>query len=543
MTRSHWAIIGALALVRIWIVAPMPFTAAPVQHDDLLFVNQAVALASGEWLGSYDELTLAKGPFYSMFVAGSYAARLPLRWSQELLYIGFCLLTLVALRPLRCGGALLSLVGALLLFAPLTFSAVVAGRVIREGVYTALTGLALSAALGLFLRRAAPMRTLVGWSAGVGVAGAAAWLTREEGIWLASPLILLMGATTWSRTGGTGRAQRALVAMGLPLLIGVAAWAAVAAANARHYAWLTVVEWKTADFRSAYGSLLRIDGGGRPYVPVPRRVRQLLYERSSSFSSLRPYLEDGPGRGYAAASCAALPESCGDVGGGWFIWLFREAVARAGHYASAAKARAFYRDLAREVERACTAGELECASQRRTLIPRLHARDAPPMLRAFARGLWRLVVSDGFVADSWPSSGRPSIQERFGRITRSTIAPAAAHRDGRGEAGPIRSRLRAGLALAYRWLGPLLLAAGAAGTLLECARSARSRDFTLLLVVSGLALAVVARLGLLAIVDATSFRAMHSRLLAAVQPPLLLSCALGSLGLRALGERRVRRRR
>ncbi len=535
MDRRHWAIVGAFALLRVWMMAAMPFTAVPARHDDLLFLNQAAALADGRWLGSYDDLTLAKGPFYPMFVAASYAARTPLRLSQELLYVGFCFVSLLALRPLRLGGPLLSVVGALLLLAPLTTSAVVAARVIREGVYTALAGLSVSAALGLFLRRGAPARVLAVWAVGLGAAAAAAWLTREEGAWLLLPLGLLVGAAAWAqRRDGASRLRRILVVVALPVLVAGAAWTSVAATNAWRYGWFTVVEWKTGAFRSAYGALLRAGGGDRRWVPVPRGARQLLYERSPSFASLRPYLEGQPGRGYAAASCEALPVSCGDVGGGWFIWLFREAVARDGHYASAARARSFYRDLAVEIDGLCASGTVECTRARRSVVPPFGWHLTPDLLGAAARGAWRLVRSDGFIAEPWPSTGPQRVRERYARITRSAIAEAPAGSAG-GHAPPsVQSRLRGSLAAAYGWLGPLLVAAALAGTLRECRRAAKDRELAFLVVLVALGLAVLARLLLLASVDVTSFRAMHPRLLAVAQPPLLLFSVLGAARLSRL---------
>ncbi len=39
------------------------------------------------------------------------------------------------------------------------------------------------------------------------------------------------------------------------------------------------------------------------------------------------------------------------------MWALRDAVQAAGHYRTAVEARAFYRQLADEVDRACDAGE------------------------------------------------------------------------------------------------------------------------------------------------------------------------------------------
>lgn len=533
--RLPWLILGVCALGRVWMVAAMPFTAAPVRHDDLLFVNQAAALVEGEWLGKYDELTLAKGPFYPLFVAASYAARLPLRLAQDLLYVAFCLVAVVALRPVRLRAGVPCAIGALLLFAPLSYSATVAGRVIREGIYPALGGLTIGLALGLYLRRAERRRILVVWAGALGIALAATWLTREEGVWIVLPVALMVGAAARGQRRRLRGVRRALTVTALPLLLAGALTGAVAATNAGRYGWFAVVELKTSDFRRAYGSLLRVGEAERRYVPVPIEVRRLLYEQSPRFAGLEPYLEGKPGRGYAATSCDALPETCGDVGGGWFIWLFREAAALDGHYASAEQARAFYARLAIEIDGICASGKVECGRHRAALSPPLHAAHLPQILPAMGRGLWSLARSEGFTVDPGSSTGRPWVRERFARMTRSAIAPTEVH-PAASTREPLRSRLRATVAAGYRWLVPPLALAGALGAALGWRRALAGRGSDLSWVTASLAVAVLARLGLLAVIDVTSFHAMHPRLLSAAHPPFLWFSACGLFGLPRLGR-------
>ena len=59
--------------------------AIPVQaeagaiHDDALFVRLATHVAAGDWLGPYDQLTLAKGAGYPVFIALAWLAGIPLK--------------------------------------------------------------------------------------------------------------------------------------------------------------------------------------------------------------------------------------------------------------------------------------------------------------------------------------------------------------------------------------------------------------------------------------------------------------------------------
>jgi hypothetical protein len=42
------------------------FTSASA--DDALFLNNAENLSNGKWLGTFNQLSLVKGPFYSVFL-------------------------------------------------------------------------------------------------------------------------------------------------------------------------------------------------------------------------------------------------------------------------------------------------------------------------------------------------------------------------------------------------------------------------------------------------------------------------------------------
>ena len=56
-------------------------------HDDRLFLNLADQILQGNWLGKYNNLTLAKGCFYPLFIAFNFILGLPLLLTQRILYI------------------------------------------------------------------------------------------------------------------------------------------------------------------------------------------------------------------------------------------------------------------------------------------------------------------------------------------------------------------------------------------------------------------------------------------------------------------------
>src|SRR5688572_5030206 len=85
----HFALVAALP---VWLLGHAAL-------DDALFLRSAEHLASGDWLGPYDERTLARGPFYSAFIALCFHAGAPIRVAQSALYLGAGALLLWAVRP------------------------------------------------------------------------------------------------------------------------------------------------------------------------------------------------------------------------------------------------------------------------------------------------------------------------------------------------------------------------------------------------------------------------------------------------------------
>ena len=82
---AAWLAVGILSL---WVRGGFPLHAIGwAEADDALFIRLARSLALGQWLGPYDNLTLAKGPFYPAFIAMSALAGIPLKIAEHVIYL------------------------------------------------------------------------------------------------------------------------------------------------------------------------------------------------------------------------------------------------------------------------------------------------------------------------------------------------------------------------------------------------------------------------------------------------------------------------
>ena len=171
-----WLAAGILLTVaKLWLTRGQSvFAIGPSDHDDFLFLRLSEYLVRGEWLGPYDQLTLIKGPFYPLWIAGTFLLGLPLFLSQHLLYAGACALFTRACRPAIKSGAARFALYSLLLWNPMSFDASSMGRVLRQHIYATLGVMIFAGCAALYQRRAetfpppvslgAVARYLAGWS-------------------------------------------------------------------------------------------------------------------------------------------------------------------------------------------------------------------------------------------------------------------------------------------------------------------------------------------------------------------------------------------
>ncbi len=417
-----WGLLGILTLIKLWLVSAQTINAFFAPHDDLLFLRLAQHIASGGWLGEYNNLTLAKAPFYPFWIAAMFWLGIPLSYSQQLLYVCSCLIFIIAIRPLLRSIPLLFLFFyTTLLFHPISYPVMEMQRVIREGIYISLTLLVFSFAIGLLLRRDASFKTIIKWNIGLGFSFAAFLLTREEGVWLFPSLSILLFALFFSlilfSSNKFKRIMLCCIGIGITFFIIMM----VASTNKLYYGVFTISEQNQSDFVSAYGSLLRV----RPqrfqqYLPVSRETRERIYTVSPAFAELRPFLEGDVEKGWAKWGPYAGKEVSTH-----FNWAFRDAVALAGYYRSGDSAAKYYRRLASEVNNACDKGTLECYKTRHnSLAPIWHNEYLIPLISTFEKMVFSIMRLEKFHVQFRPLSNASDEGILFFKdMTRDRIAP------------------------------------------------------------------------------------------------------------------------
>ncbi len=546
---QHWWFWSAaiLTALKIWLTRGQAlFAIGPAAADDRLFLNLAAALLRGEWLGSYDTMTLAKGPFYSIWVAGVASCGLPLRLAEQLAYAGACATVVWALTPLVQAAWARAGVYLLLLCNPMTYEMVVLGRVLRQNIYTPLALVVFAGLIALYARRARTLRQLSPWAVALGLAGAAFWLTREESVWLAPSVALLAGAALWGawQHGGLLQLRHMGGALGVAAVCFATPLLVISTMNARTYGYFGIVEFNAREFKDAYGSLMRVEIGPRlPFVPVSRAAREAIYEASPAFAELRPFLEGDIGRGWAAASQCVTHRSVEEreIAGGWFMWALRDAVAAAGYTHDAKEALAFYKRIAAEVNTACMQGQIPAGPARSGMLPPWRDGQTQALASTFVEFADFFASFRGFNAHSPASMGDTASLQLFHRMTRERLSPspdspATREMDAPSPLDQWRTAVLQRIGKALRWVLFSLTIAAHAGAIWLLIQQWRQRRISYYFIVAVASWgACAASLLINALVHITSFPTLATGQLAAAYPLLLMFIAAVGLAIAKAG--------
>ncbi len=554
-----WVAVVILSLIKLWLVRSQTLYAnCDNRYDERLFLNLAAYLLDGQWLGPYDQFTLAKGMFYPLWIAGVHALGVPLLISQHLLYIAASFATAVAFRPvLRSRTSFLVLFG-ILLMNPMSNSDGVMTAVLREGIYPSLTLLTVACAAGFLVRYDQPVRKIIVWPAGLGAALSAMWLTREEGMWII-PFIffmLLSTAVAMRRIGRTG--FRRLLLCAVPILVWLVSLGTVAGINLIRYDIFTTAELKSADFLSAYGALLRVKHSPRrPVAPIPEEVRTRIYKVSPAFAELKPFLEPDLSKRWGGllkqirerfktdpvleARVRAMLRLdldsdrddvwvrmwntgelfSGETPGAFFVWAFRDAVAAAGYYESGLTAARYYGRLANEVNSACADGKLVCLGERASMMPPWYGGYTDSFMRTFFDGLLFFVRFENFFARSSPSEGSSESLAFCQQMTGEQFL-----RDHSADSARVwgwRTRALEKIGRIYQFMCPVLSLFGFIAFVLSLYwLIGKRKNWTFFIINTGLIVAMGSRLFLISLIHLSSFPAISTRYLSPVYPILLL---------------------
>jgi hypothetical protein len=408
-----------VALLKLWLVRDEEILAGPSAFDQVRYARMADSLMQGRWLGSYDALTLIRHPGYPLWIwLSGLLGGIPFRIAAELVLCASGLALAVSVARSGFPPWLGLLAHAAVVMQP--DSLAINRQLFAENLYAPLLVLATASALRLL--RADAVRERLLQASALGLCLAILWQTRPERI-LVVLFLLSLGTVDAAARFGRGRRDwlpGLSTALLPPLVLVAASSLAVSRMNRAFYGVATSCELFSPGFSAAQDALLSIRSGpSRRYVAIPAASRLLAYEASPAFRELRGAIEEELKPRWTVSACRELG-ICDDYINGKFLFVMREAAARAGYHRSAPAAEAFYSRIAAELRAACEAGAIPC---RRPLM-RYVRSDLLPDLPAAALEALSLFAP----RERPPAREADGIEVRrlFDRVARRRVPPQGA---------------------------------------------------------------------------------------------------------------------
>lgn len=376
---------------------------ADYPHDDGLFMALGQQLAGGKWLGTYSQFTLMKGPGYPLFLAINSWLGLPVGLSHAAFQCAaIALFFWVFARLAKMPN--LALCGFIFtLWAPAPYLE----RIMRDTIYPGETLLVLGT-LCYALFAELPPKARLAWALVSGLLTGWLVLTREEGVWIAPGIMVIMLYGVWLAWRKHTLAREAFLPLFAMMLAFMVTQGTFSGLNWMAYGRASGVETNSTPFKETLAALQSVEVGPRiPYLPVSRQARFAIYAVSPSFRSLKDYFDPADGKTPWQFGCSLYPATCGDIAGGWFLWALRDAVASKGYYASPSRAAAFYRKLTAEVTQACHDQRLTCSAPAIALLPHISADQWRKLPASLLSGIRQITDAQRPSLDPGLSTGSP----------------------------------------------------------------------------------------------------------------------------------------
>jgi hypothetical protein len=415
-----WVVIVIAVLIRYWLSAGLPITAhAHGTFDDALFIRLAQSLVSGQWLGSYDKLTLVKAPLYPLFIAASYLSGLQFKAMEHGLYILACVVFYLALLRSNVNRYLALVPFLFLLFNPYHHGSVERGWFYAAIAFLFIAGLQYVISLRVATGQIRPLHMFL-----LGLSLASLYLAREEIIWIYPLLIIAFTLLFYQRDPGmavkNGGKALTVVAFGLALPV-----VAVMSMNYHKYGFFGVTDTSMKEYKSVTKLMKSVRAGAAvPYVDVTAESLAKMFAVSPALASLKPHLQGGLAKQWGSLMCKRRVEACNEIGGGYYFWALRDSLEATGYFEHFHRLQAIFSDMNLELNAACDNGSLDCSRlvwPHRYPIRMDRIDDYLAKLPGFTH--YMLKGMNGRVPDYGPSMGPKQRVETFKALSNTSLVP------------------------------------------------------------------------------------------------------------------------
>ncbi len=344
------------------------YTPNDASLDDQLMIDAAKSIVEGQWLGEYDNLTMAKHMGFAIWLAFVHVLGIPILVANAAFYALSCAIATIAVFPIVKNIKFRVLLFLILLYNPASFAEFTT-RIYRDGIFPALVLICVSSAVGIALRKG---KKCIPWLVFCGLSTGSAVLTREDGFYVlifVIPAIIL--ACIFSRCTIKQWAQRILI----PAAFTLALIFVYCNLNYIHYGIFTISDFSMGSFSTAYGAMTSVKNGSinTGNIPLSNKTISEIAKHSKTFNTIYDEL-------YDKHIQIGLITDDKEFNGGSIYWGIRRAAQEAGYYKDAITAEQFFSDVESEILTAIENGDLKIDKLNQTTTASLKPQQIPSVI-------------------------------------------------------------------------------------------------------------------------------------------------------------------
>ena len=299
-----------IALIKIITVYLIPISIIPNSpHDDFLFFNLGSFFSEFKWLGPYNNLTLIKGPIFSLFIGFSILLSIPFRIFEALMIVSVSAYFISYLKKINIHTFFLLILFILLIFYPFQYTSV-DFRLLRQIIYPWII-LMMTVSFSyityyLIINSISRLNTKIFIHAII--FGASLFLfnyTREEGVWLFPVIIMFLILLIF-----LSFKKKNLILLFKTLFLSFCTYFLLyiflISLNFFAYKTTTITEFKNPDYVYGYSSLFLAGIDEDTFYAPSKETWNEIYAVSPSARELKSYIDSDAYSAWSETGCNGL---------------------------------------------------------------------------------------------------------------------------------------------------------------------------------------------------------------------------------------------
>lgn len=362
--KQYWKIIAFIGFIQIWLISNITIYQRGFSiHDDILMLDYAENLSSGNWLGTYDNKTLLKRISYPIFMAICNKLNIPYTFALGVLWTGACIVFIVAISKIISSKKVLLFSYIFILFNPVMYSFKWSQSMYRNAIIPAAVLLTIATLVGVYTRRNDSKKLII-WSIASAVTFAFFYNIREDSIWLVPFYICALAITIGKiiiENPQNKQMMWKIVKVCCSVVLVLVINFSICFTNYVHYGVFTSNELYDTNFRTMISIMNRLDENPEltleKGITISHKTMKKLYDICPTIGQIKEYIEKDVFESFWQTIGDNVND--GEVYGGYIFWAMRDAIQDAGFYSNGQQANDFYGRICDELNSAIEKGKIK----------------------------------------------------------------------------------------------------------------------------------------------------------------------------------------